>query len=143
MVNASTELRPPEAVSLVTPQASTLKPQKQESTIMPRAKAAKRAGGRRGDADRITSAEVYARMRRNVYPPCRKSPSNIRMADEIESDLGYEGNAKRALSAKTNLEFGLVPPNYLTPQEMAEFTYVREHVAGTCDKLRDAGRLEE
>lgn len=112
-------------------------------TFMPRARTAKKRGARRGGSEKLTRAEVYDRMRRKVYPPCKKSPSTIRMGDEIESDLGYVGNAKRALAAKTNQEFGLVPPNYLTPQEMEQFTYIREHVAATCEKLLAAGRLEE
>lgn len=141
----SSQLRPPNAVNLYDGSSDSdveTTQQRISPMIMCKGRPAKKAATRRGDRAKLTRSEVYDRMRRNVYPPCSKSPSNIRMADDIASDLGFVGSSKPALSARTNTEFGLVPPNYLTPQEMAQFTYVRDHVAATCDKLEAAGRLD-
>lgn len=90
---------------------------------------------------KFTRKQVYWLSKQFVYPPCKKAPDAIRMDDDLAADLGYKGNSKHILAPKTNKTFALTPPNDFNGPEMMTLGTVADHVAATCKKLKDDGRL--
>ncbi len=90
---------------------------------------------------KFTRKQVYLLSKQLVYPPCKKKPDDIRLDDDLTTDLGYVGDSKRLLAPKTNNTFSLNAPNKFTGPEMDVLDSVAAHVNATCDKLKKAGRL--
>ena len=101
----------------------------------------RRAAG--GSNDKFNRRQVLDRLKRNVYPPCKKKPEDIRVDDRLEADLGKTGRSKSAVCSRSNRVFSLSPPNDFSISEVKELKTVSDHLDATCDKLKAVGRFLE
>jgi len=92
-------------------------------------------------ATRLSPSEILIVCRKFVYSPCKKLTGFIEMADHLDSELGFAGEARSLLAHKTNQAFQLEEADKFTSLEVGLMDTVQDHVCAVCTKLARSGRL--